>query len=110
MQSSLLLSKAYENTSNALYLYATCNITPGGLYAIKYAQDSQTLTLEEIYTPSGAKRQYNICSPVCDADGNIYFKNDSGYIFAVGKRDKSEEAIANVTFPPERAGSAYGIT
>ena len=109
VQSSLLLSKAYENTSNALYLYATCNTTPGGLYAIKYAQDSQTLTLEEIYTPSGAKRQYNICSPVCDADGNIYFKNDSGYIFAVGKRDKSEEAIANVTFHLN-GGSAYGIT
>ena len=109
IQSSMLLSKAYENTSNALYLYATCNITPGGLYAIKYAQDSQTLTLEEIYTPSGAKRQYNICSPVSDADGNIYFKNDSGYIFAVGKRDKSEAAIANVTFHLN-GGSAYGIT
>ena len=109
VQSSMLLSKAYENTSNALYLYATCNITPGGLYAIKYAQDSQTLTLEEIYTPSGAKRQYNICSPVSDADGNIYFKNDSGYIFAVGKRDKSEAAIANVTFHLN-GGSAYGIT
>jgi len=32
----------------------------------------------------GAQAQYAICSPIIDADGTIYFKNDSAYLMAVG--------------------------
>ena len=108
VQSSLLLSTAYKESEKALYLYATYNKEPGGLYALKYDLGSKTFTGKEIFTPSGSAVQYNICSPIADADGVIYFKNDSGHIFALKERGEDEIAIANVIFRLN-GGSAAGI-
>ena len=108
VQSSLLLSTAYKESEKALYLYATYNKEPGGLYALKYDLESKTFTGKEIFTPSGSAVQYNICSPIADADGVIYFKNDSGHIFALKERGEDEIAIANVIFRLN-GGSAAGI-
>ena len=109
IQSSMLLSTAYKESDNALYLYATYNKKPGGMLVIKYDLANKTLTKEALYTPTGDKVEYNICSPVCDADGNIYFKNDSGYIFAIGARAADEKQIATVNFVLN-GGSAIGIS
>ena len=108
VQSSMLLSTAYKESEKALYLYATYNKEPGGLYALKYDLGSKTFTGKEIFTPSGSAVQYNICSPIADADGVIYFKNDSGHIFALKERGEDEIAIANVIFRLN-GGSAAGI-
>ena len=89
-------------------MYATYNKEPGGLYALKYDLGSKTFTGKEIFTPSGSAVQYNICSPIADADGVIYFKNDSGHIFALKERGEDEIAIANVIFRLN-GGSAAGI-
>ena len=109
IQSSMLLSTAYKESDKALYLYATYNKKPGGMLVIKYDLANKTLTKEALYTPTGDKVEYNICSPVCDADGNIYFKNDSGYIFAIGARAADEKQIATVNFVLN-GGSAIGIS
>ena len=109
VQSSMLLTTAYKDSENALYLYATCNQKPGGILAVKYDLANKTLNTEEIYTPDGDKAEYNICSPICDADGNIYFKNDSTYLFAIGKRAEDEKQIASVNFVLN-GGSAAGIS
>ena len=109
IQSSMLLSTAYKESDKALYLYATYNKEPGGMLVIKYDLEKKTLSKEALYTPTGDKRQYNICSPIADASGNIYFKNDSGYIFAIGARDADEKQIATVNFVLN-GGSAIGIS
>ena len=41
-------------------------------------------TAPVLFTPDGAQAQYAICSPIADRYGTIYFKNDSGYLMAVG--------------------------
>ena len=59
-----------------------------------------------LFTPSGAQAQYAICSPVIDADGTIYFKNDSAYLMAVGSTmDRLE-----VTAQPEKTVYHAGQT
>ena len=108
VQSSMLLSTAYKESEKALYLYATYNKEPGGLYALKYDLESKNFKGKEIFTPSGSAVQYNICSPIADADGVIYFKNDSGHIFALKERGEDEIAIANIIFRLN-GGSAAGI-
>ena len=40
---------------------------------------------KELYTPTGAEKQYNLCSLICDARGTLYFKNDSGYLTALAR-------------------------
>ncbi len=109
IQSSMLLTTAYKESDNALYLYATYNKKPGGMLVIKYDLAKRTLSKEAIYTPTGDKVEYNICSPIADASGNIYFKNDSGYIFAIGARAADEKQIATVNFVLN-GGSAIGIS
>lgn len=91
VQSSLLVSNAYQAEENTLYIYATYNKMPGGLYLLKYQLNQKTFSGEDLFVPEGTQAQYNICSPICDAEGTIYFKNDSGYLFAVacGARDKA---------------------
>ena len=104
VQSSLLISDAYKAEENALYLYATYNKTPGGLYLVKYDLTQKTLTGDDLFVPEGSQAQYNICSPICDAKGTIYFKNDSGYLFGIAREiietdvTKVEQMIENL-FP-----------
>ena len=109
IQSSMLLTTAYKESDKALYLYATYNKKPGGMLVIKYDLEKKTLSKEALHTPTGDKVEYNICSPIADASGNIYFKNDSGYIFAIGARDADEKQIATVNFVLN-GGSAIGIS
>lgn len=67
IQSSMLLTTAYKESDNALYLYATYNKKPGGMLVIKYDLANKTLTKEALYTPTGDKVEYNICSSIANA-------------------------------------------
>ena len=84
-QCSMLLSTAYEKSTGKIYLYSTYNNNPGGITAIEVDQAAKTMTATEIYTPSHP--QYCITSLICDSEGTIYYKNDSGYLFAVKLAD-----------------------
>ena len=84
-QCSMLLSTAYEKSTGKIYLYSTYNNNPGGITAIEVDQAAKTMTATEIYTPSHP--QYCITSLICDGEGTIYYKNDSGYLFAVKLAD-----------------------
>ena len=44
---------------------------------------------QELYTPAGDKSNYCISSIVADESGTLFYKNDSGYIFAL--RNKTEK-------------------
>lgn len=87
-QCSFLLSTAYEESEGLLYFYGTYNAQPGGLSLIKVPADTaptdETLMLEELYDAAGYE-QYCIASPICADDGTIYYKNDSGSLFALRK-------------------------
>ena len=99
-QTSGLLTTAYAG--DAVYVYFFDNYTPGKLRVLEdrpgqtapsllttetYTKDGKTETVDAAYvlfTPSGGQAQYAICSPISDETGTIYFKNDSGYLMALG--------------------------
>lgn len=89
VQTSALLSVSYENDFNKLYLYLTCNREPGGIYVIEVNNPSGKISVKgsDLYLPTPLMSGYCVCSLVCDIEGNIYYKNDSGYLFSVGKTD-----------------------
>ena len=84
VQASMLLTTAYESTGT-LYLYAPNNYTPGNVQVVAYDKATKKLAIEDLYVPTGNTAQYCLCPIVCDADGTLYFKNDSGYMFAVAR-------------------------
>lgn len=81
-QCSALLSTAYES-EGYLYFYCTYNSKPGGISMIRVDAQSAMMELTELYNAEGYE-QYCITSLICDKDGTIYYKNDSGNIMAVG--------------------------
>ena len=87
VQSSALLSTAYAaGEDGAVYAYFTYNNTPGGIVVLKDAPGQTEAQVSEVFTPEGDMANYCICSLVCDSAGTIYYKNDSGYLMAVGTR------------------------
>ena len=92
-QTSGLLTNAYEKTGK-VYIYFFENYSPGTLRIICDSPgQTQLLSIkdgspiseaEELFTPRGAQRQFALCSPIVDEYGTIYFKNDSGYMMALG--------------------------
>ncbi len=81
-QCSALLSTAYES-EGYLYFYCTYNSMPGGISMIRVDAQNAMMELTELYNAEGYE-QYCITSLICDKDGTIYYKNDSGNIMAVG--------------------------
>lgn len=76
------------------YVYFTENASAG---AIRYVKDKKGVTeildaqivngkktAPSLFTPTGAQAQYAVADLVADEDGTIFFKNDSGYIMAIG--------------------------
>lgn len=101
-QTSGLLTTAYENTG-LVYIYFFENVSPGSLRIIRDCSgQTQLLSIydaspideaEILFTPRGAQRQYVLCSPIVDEYGTIYFKNDSGYMMALGSGISSLEVV-----------------
>ena len=84
-QGSLLLSTARE-AQGELCFYATYNELPGGISMITVKTDSVSAddaVVTELFDAEGSE-EYCISSLICSKDGTLYYKNDSGNIFAVG--------------------------
>ncbi len=84
-QCSLLMTTAYEASTGYLYLYSTYNKTPGGITMIRIDPTKDTADgaqAVELYNAEGYE-QFCICSLICGPDGTLYYKNDSGAVFAV---------------------------
>ena len=84
-QGSVMISTAYLKDTGKLYCYATYNGTPGGMTLITLDPNDRTgksAAKSEIYSAPGHE-QYCLVSPICGSDGTIYYRNDSGYIFAL---------------------------
>ncbi|MBQ7541460.1 MAG: PQQ-binding-like beta-propeller repeat protein [Clostridia bacterium] len=76
-QAELLLS-----TAGTARLYATCNTPPGSIYVI----DAQSSAVQTLYEPPQGLQGYCISPVQVMPDGTLLYKNDSGAIFAVGKK------------------------
>ena len=84
-QGSLLLSTAREEQGE-LCFYATYNDLPGGISMITIDPEDATgakATVTELFEAEGCE-EYCISSLICDEGGTLYYKNDSGNVFAVG--------------------------
>lgn len=84
-QGSIMISTAYLAETGKLYCYATYNSQPGGMTLIKIDPNATTADgaqLEEIFDATGYA-QYCLVSPICGPDGTIYYRNDSGCLFAL---------------------------
>lgn len=103
-QCSMLLSTAYLEEDGNLYFYSTYNARPGGISLIKVRPDDpESAVLTELYDAEGYE-QYCISSILCDEDGTLYYKNDSGNVLAVGKQDVPEVTVAAYDYNAGAAG------
>lgn len=119
-QTSGLLTTAYTSDGGYNYVYFIENYTPGKLRVLRdspTATDDTRRTAETynnstvqaayaLFTPVGEHAQFAICSPIADANGTLYFKNDSGYLMAFG----SAAASLELTAPPKKTAYATGDT
>ena len=118
VQTSGLLTTAYESEDGYAYVYFVENYQPGKIRVIK-DKPGQTEPLrvdgsdneyaDILFTPFGNQEEYAISSLVCDAYGTMYFKNDSCYVMAVGpaiekievtKQPAKTKYLAGETFDP----------
>lgn len=89
-QGTMLISTAREN-EGYIYIYATYNTEEGGVTLIKTAPDARSAGerhVTELFEPSHA--QFCISSVISDSKGNLYYKNDSGYLFALEQKARIE--------------------
>ena len=96
-QCTPLISSHYVDTDGYLYLYTTYNKTPGGVTLIKIKPDAtsaEDFVVKELYDAKGYA-QYCISDIICDKNGTLYYKNDSGYLFSL--TDKRLTVNASLT-------------
>ncbi len=84
-QRELLISSAFDDP----VIYSTYNKGPGGLIAVTYSGDK--MSLENLYVPPEGKRSYCISSICADENGDLYYKNDSGSVFALTHKSAENE-------------------
>lgn len=88
-QGKFLLSDAYLKDTGKVNIYITYNCAPGGVTMFTDSVGQVKAEKQELYTPAGDKSNYCISSIVADESGTLFYKNDSGYIFAL--RNKTEK-------------------
>lgn len=98
-QCSPLISTHYVN-NGYLYLYTTYNKTPGGITLIKIKTDAASADdciVSELYDAKDYE-QYCISDIICGDDGTLYYKNDSGYLFALSSKIKVKASLSEENF------------
>lgn len=85
-QGMFLLSDGYFAETGKVKLYFTCNAAPGGISMLSDTAGQTQADICGIYTPEGETSGYCISSVVCDENGTLFYKNDSGYVFALGQK------------------------
>jgi outer membrane protein assembly factor BamB len=86
-QGSMLVSTGYEQTSGKIYVYSTYNAKPGGITVFEDCKGQTKVVKTELFTPDGDKQQYCISTISAGEDGTLYYKNDSGNIFALKEKN-----------------------
>ncbi|MCR5141498.1 MAG: fibronectin type III domain-containing protein [Ruminococcus sp.] len=120
-QSSALVSD--QDGEN--YVYFTANYTPGKVYVL---HDNASMTAPEktetvtkadgttveacptLFTPVGSHAQYCLCSVMADENGNLFFKNDSGAVFALTSRLDKVEVSGKTLYKEGDTLDKYTVT
>lgn len=84
-QAGPLVSTAFEKATGKVYVYTTYNNNPGGIYIIEDSagQTEPSENNGDLFIPGDGQKEYCISTLCADSDGTLYYKNDSGYLFAV---------------------------
>lgn len=90
-QSSVIVSDAYFKDTGKIYIYSTYNAPPGGITVYTDSLNQTKAIKSELFTPDSDKADYCISTIVCDENGTLFYKNDSGYIFAIGNKNAERE-------------------
>lgn len=76
-QCEMLVATGYDSP----VIYSTYNCGPGGVLAVTV--NGGKMQAQEIYTPPSGKQNYCISTILADENGDLYYKNDSGNVFAL---------------------------
>ena len=90
-QCSMLVSNGHPD--GYIYIYTTYNGNPGGVNVIRAKADGSEAVQSELYDAAG-KEQFCICSFAVNSDGTLYYKNDSGTVFALGLTEDAKARYA----------------
>lgn len=85
-QASVLVSTGHEKASGKVYIYSTYNAKPGGITVFEDGQGQTSAVKTELFAPERDKQQYCISTISAGEDGTLYYKNDSGNIFALKEK------------------------
>lgn len=91
-QSELLISTAYEDEGGKVLIYSTYNSPPGGISVITDGANIDAPSTEQLFVPETAAQGYCISPIAVGDDGTLFYKNDSGTVFALEKAEKKEPA------------------
>lgn len=86
-QSAVAVCDYYYQDSGKLYIYATLNNKEGSVVVLEDSAGQTSANVSVLYKPGENKRQYCVSTISVGSDGTLFFKNDSGYIFAVEKSE-----------------------
>ncbi|WP_321428976.1 PKD domain-containing protein [uncultured Methanolobus sp.] len=83
IQSSPVISTAYDDGDGEVYIYFTTNTDSGRLYCLKDTATNYQMDSEEWYfEPESEKNEYTL-QGVALVDGWLYYGNDAGYLFGL---------------------------
>ena len=82
-QARMLVTTAYTEPAGTVFVYTTYNRKPGGLLRFSDTPGQTEASGTELFVPDEDAAQYCICPPEAGPDGTVYYKNDSGNLFAV---------------------------
>lgn len=102
IKSSPLVSTGYvsDEKNGGVYVYFTQNAVPGGIYFIKDEETSVSADIQTLFLPETGK-QFCLTSIAADADGTLYYSNDSGTLFAIEKGRTDSPAEPTMPAQPE---------
>lgn len=95
-QGMLLLSDAYFAETGKVKLYLTYNAAPGGITMFSDGAGQTKAESCEVFTPTGEMSNYCISSVVCGENGTLFYKNDSGYVFALGEKTEKPSLFRRI--------------
>ena len=82
-QGDLLLNTALWDDWKTVRVYATYNAPPGGVWMFEDVPGRTEAVSAVVFDPPAESAQYCFCPVVGGEDGTIYYKNDSGTVFAL---------------------------
>ncbi len=92
-QATMLISTARKKETGKIYIHSTYNAKPGGMTVFEDSKGQTSAIKSELFVPESDKQQYCISTISASIDGTLYYKNDSGSIFALTQEKTGTQAI-----------------